>query len=107
MQRNVSSCVRFIVLVMPLFAAINIYSAPLTWFPGPPAGTAFSGAAGLFQSSLGNIIIGGDGNLLFPENLVVTNIYWNYLPEAADFYLDPGAVDEGDIILLYGGTDGT
>lgn len=107
MQRNVSSCLRLIVLLMPLFVVLNLISAPLTWFPGPPAGTVFSGAAGLFQSSLGNIIIGGDGNLLFPENLVVTNIYWSYLPGVTDAYLDAGAVDEGDTILLYGGTDGT
>jgi N-acetylneuraminic acid mutarotase len=107
MQRNVSSYMRLVVTAALLFIGINIYSAPLTWFPGPSLYTAFSGGASVSDSSLGNIVIGGDGNLLFPENLVATNSNWSFLPEFFDSYFGSAAVDEGDIILLYGGTDGT
>ncbi|HTY89090.1 MAG TPA: kelch repeat-containing protein [Candidatus Acidoferrum sp.] len=64
-------------------------------------------------SGLGNVLIGGDGfayyyyPLTFPENLTVTNLYWNYLPAIYSLNLAPGAVTRGGMIILYGGTDGT
>jgi hypothetical protein len=107
MQRSIFSCRRFAVVVALLFIGINSYSAPLTWFPGPSADGAFSGAAAVSDSTYGNIIIGGDG-IIYPENLVVSNNNWSILQMSVyPAYAGPGVVDQGDFILLFGGFDGS
>jgi hypothetical protein len=107
MQRSISSCLRFAVTAALLLIGINSYSAPLTWFPGPSADMAFSGAAAVSDSRLGNIVIGGDG-IVYPENLVVSNNNWSILQMPVyPAYAGPGVVDQGDFILLFGGSDGS
>jgi len=97
---------RCLVGVTWLLAGAGVEAAPLTWFPGPPVGSPFSGAATVAEASLGNILIGGD-NLVDPEYLVATNLYWGYLPQFWGFQIAAGAVATSDYIIVYGGTDGT
>jgi len=105
-------------LILATLAGLNccrlpISAAPLVWFPGPAVDPPFSGAATVTTSSLGNVLIGGDGfadyyyPLTYPENLIATNLNWNYLPPLYSLNLAPGAVAAGGMIILYGGTDGT
>ncbi|HKW30296.1 MAG TPA: kelch repeat-containing protein, partial [Verrucomicrobiae bacterium] len=88
-------------------------AAPLAWFPGPAVDPPFSGAATVATPGLGNVLIGGDGfayyyfPLTYPENLIATNLSWNFLPPLYSLNIAPGAVANGDLIIVYGGTDGT
>ncbi len=99
--------------IAPLYAGACLCAAPLTWFPGPTIDPPFSGAATAVFSGLGNVLIGGDGYsdyyypLTYPENLIATNQYWNYLSPLYSLNIAPGAVASGGMIILYGGTDGT
>src|SRR5882762_7252469 len=100
-------------LIAQLFAGASLSAAPLAWFPGPPVGPPFSGAATVVVSGLGNVLIGGDGYagyffpVTYPEYLIATNLNWSFLPQIYSFNIAPGAVANGDMIVLYGGTDGT
>ena len=99
--------------IAPMFVGAQLCAAPLTWFPGPSVDPPFSGAATIVVSGLGNVLIGGDGfayyyyPLTYPESLIATNQYWNYLPAIYSLNIAPGAVNSGGMIILYGGTDGT
>lgn len=99
--------VRGFVVCSALCLISNAISAsPLTWFPAPPLIEAASGAAAVVAPDKSNVLIGGDS--YSPESLAVTNSYWTamiglYSPTP----IAPGAVDTGDFIIVYGGTDGT
>ena len=96
-----------------LFVGANLSAAPLAWFPGPPVDPPFSGAATVVVSGLGNVLIGGDGYagyffpVTYPEYLIATNRNWSFLPPMYSLNIAPGAVANGDMIIVYGGTDGT
>ena len=88
-------------------------AAPLEWFPGPAVDPPLSGAATTFLRSLGNVLLGGDGYanyyypVTYPQSLAATNGHWNYLPPMYSLRIAPGAVANGGLIILYGGSDGT
>lgn len=90
-----------------MMVGLRVLAAPLTWFPGPPLRTQVSGAAALADSSLGNVLIGGDSYFNYPENLVVTNASWNILPALSGVRIGAGVGSGGDPIVVFGGTDGT
>ncbi len=107
---NISRLLRLPCLIGAiLFAAsTGSFAAPLAWFPGPSAISPLSGAATVVNSSLGNILIGGDGGYPYPEYLTATNQYWGVVPMPLySVNIAPGAVAQGGMIILYGGTDGT
>ncbi len=83
-----------------------LQAAPLTWFPGPAFGAPVSGAATIVARDKSNLIIGGD-SYYSVESLAATNLYWNYLPALYSIQIAPGALETGDFIVVYGGTDGT
>lgn len=80
-------------------------AGPLTWFPGPPLDWSLSGAATTAVPGLGNVLIGGDFSS-YPERLAAGNAYWTPLPAISSVRIAAGAVANGDLILVYGGTDG-
>lgn len=97
------------VLIGAAFLLMNIKGngAPLTWFPGPALISPMSGAAAVVDGSYGNVVIGGDG-YIYPEHLTVTNQYWQ--PLSVPLYgafIAAGAAANGDMITVYGGTDGS
>lgn len=97
-------------VIIALLMAASLKAAPLTWFPGPSLFEPLSGAAGLTVSGLGNLVIGGTSfypGESFPEYLVATNSYWSGLPPFYGVSIAGGAAANGDIIVVYGGTDGT
>jgi hypothetical protein len=63
-----------------------------------------SGAATVADRSLGNLVIGGDS--YYVESLVATNIYWTPLPAFYTTAIGAGAIANGGMIVLYGGSDG-
>lgn len=90
-----------------MMVGLRVLAAPLTWFPGPPLRTQVSGAAATTDSSLGNVLIGGDSYFNYPESLVVTNASWNILPALSGVRIGAGVGGGGDPIVVFGGTDGT
>jgi hypothetical protein len=96
---------RSLIQVMPLVVGTNLYAAPLTWFPGPALDWADSGAATVVDPRLGNVLIGGDYNP-YPLSLAVSNIYWTPLPAMFGTSIAAGAMNNGDFIIIFGGTDG-
>jgi hypothetical protein len=96
-----------------LFGVAGLRSAPLAWFPGPPLQPPMSGTATVVSPGLGNVLIGGDGfayydyPLTYPQSLLATNSAWMYLPAIYSLNIAPGAAANGDLIVVYGGTDGT
>ncbi len=98
------------VTIATLLIASGIGAAPLTWFPGPPLFEPLSGAASVAVPGRGNVVIGGTSYYSgesFPESLIATNSYWSGMAPLYSVNISPGAVSSGDIILVYGGTDGT
>ncbi len=95
-----SPCLIGVIILMTLTGA---FAAPLAWFPGPAVDPPFSGAATVVDGNLGNVIIGGDGYagydyaLTYPENLVATNQYWNYLPAIDTLQSPPGPWSPADL----------
>lgn len=85
---------------------MSLGAAPLTWFPGPQLDWSDSSAATVSDPLLGNVLIGGDYNP-YPLGLVVTNIYWTPLAAMPGISIAAGAMDSGDFIIVFGGTDGT
>ena len=101
---------RELIGLVPLFAGSAVCAAPLIWFPGPPLNFPISGAATLANSGLGNVLIGGESlgyPVGFPQSLTATNSTWTYQPAISSAHIAPGALDTGDTIVVYGGTDGT
>ena len=95
--------------VAPWFIGAGLYAAPLTWFPGPPLDAPLSAAAAVVYGG-NNLLIGGDayyGSGGYPESLAATNAYWTYLPALFGAPLAPGAIVNGGMIIVYGGSDGT
>ena len=88
-----------------LLLAGGLLAGPLTWFPGPPLDWSLSGAATTAVPGLGNVLIGGDFSS-YPERLAAGNAYWTPLPAISSVRIAAGAVANGDLILVYGGTDG-
>jgi hypothetical protein len=110
MKTTGSFALRRLAGMAPMFVHAALCAAPLTWFPGPSLDTPASGAATTIAGSLGNLVIGGTSYFSFesyPESLVATNIYWTPLPPIYSVRIAPGAVANGGIIVVYGGTDGT
>jgi hypothetical protein len=93
-------------LAASLFAGFSLQAAPLAWFPGPAIVVPDSGAATVTESSLGNILIGGD-SFYYAESLAVTNANWRIVAATPPSGIAAGAVAGGDYIYFYGGTDGT
>ena len=110
MKMNGSFLFRRLAGTAPLFIHAALSAAPLTWFPGPSLDTPVSGAATTVAGSLGNLVIGGTSDYYFesyPESLVATNIYWTPLPPMYNVRIAPGAVANGGMVVVFGGTDGT
>ncbi|MDB6065557.1 MAG: hypothetical protein JWR26_1765 [Pedosphaera sp.] len=102
--------IRKLIGVTPLIVGTSLYAAPPTWFPGPSLDTPISGAATSVISGGNNLLIGGDSwyyPYSYPQSLAATNIYWTYLSELYSVNIAPGAVANGGMIILYGGSDGT
>jgi Kelch motif len=101
---------RCLTRIAPLFFGASLVAAPLTWFPGPSLDAPISGAATTVIPGGDNLLIGGDSYYVFqsyPQSLGVTNVYWTYLPAMYGVRIAPGAVANGGIITVYGGSDGT
>jgi len=110
MKANRSFPFRCLTGIAPLFVGAGLCAAPLTWFPGPSLDTPISGAAATIVSGGNNLLIGGDSYYYpfsYPHSLAATNIYWTYLPAMYSVRIAPGAVANGDSIIVYGGSDGT
>ena len=93
-----------------MFVGSGLGAAPLTWFPGPALDTPLSGAATTVISGGTILLIAGDTPYYaqsFPQSLAATNIYWTYLPAMNGVRIAPGAVANGGMIIVYGGSDGT
>jgi len=93
-----------------LFVGAGLGAAPLAWFPGPALDTPLSGAATTVISGGNILLIGGDTayySQSYPQSLAATNIYWTYLPAMDGVRIAPGAVANGGMIIVYGGSDGT
>jgi Kelch motif len=106
MKTNGFSYLSFLIGAAPLLFNTGLSAAPLTWFPGPQLDWTVSGAATVVDSRLGNVLIGGDYNP-YPLGLVVSNIYWTPLSAMSGISIAAGAMDSGDFIIIFGGTDGT
>src|SRR6266404_1400568 len=113
MKTNCLLPLRCLVGVTPLTLASALCAAPLAWFPGPSLDPPMSGAATTVVSGLGNVLIGGDAYssyyypLTHPLSLAATNGFWTYLPALYSLNIASGAVANGGLIILFGGTDGT
>lgn len=69
-----------------------------------------SGAAATVASDGSVLLIGGDSYYYaqsYPQSLAATNNAWTYLPVLYSVRIAPGVVANGDMITLYGGSDGT
>ena len=87
----------------------GLWAAPLAWFPGPSLDNALSGAAAVIARG-NNLLIGGNSLEFpssYPQSLGATNAYWTYLPELSGVRIAPGAVANGGMVIVYGGSDGT
>ena len=110
LNHSPTTSVRYAVLIATLcLSCLNSPAAPLTWFPGPSLDPPISGAATCISSG-NNLLIGGDSDFSsesFPKELVATNLFWT--PEATMYgvQIACGAVANGGIITVYGGTDGS
>lgn len=85
------------------------WASPVTWFPSPPLYWPLSSAATTVVPGLGNVVIGGDAGA-YPLSLAVTNTSWAPMPSfgaVGSAGIAGGAVNSGDFIIVYGGTDGT
>ena len=91
--------------IVTLLAGVGAQAAPLTWFPGPSLGSPRSGSATALGSGGANLLIGGDSPVV--QELAATNSGWAYLPSFYSLAIAPGVVDNGDLLLVYGGSDGT
>jgi Kelch motif/Galactose oxidase, central domain len=101
---------RWLAGIAPLLVGASLSAAPLTWFPGPSLNAPLSGAATLVVSGGNNLLIGGDSYYVYqsyPQSLAATNSYWTYLPAMYGVRIAPGAVANGGMIIVYGGSDGT
>ena len=96
--------------IASLFIGPALGAAPLAWFPGPSLFEPVSGAASVAVAGRGNVVIGGRSYYSgesFPEYLIATNLYWSGMPPLYSVNIAAGAVASGDMIIVYGGTDGT
>ncbi len=103
MKTNHAFPFRGLTAIAPLFAGACLSAAPLTWFPGPSLDSPRSGAATTIASGGANLLIGGDSSAV--QELAATNLYWTYLLPFYGAALAPGAVANGDTIIVYGGSD--
>ena len=89
----------------PLFAGAGVCAAPLTWFPGPSLDAPRSGAATTVFSGGNNLLIGGDSSrgsrIGRHEHLLDLSAAVSVRRRRA------GAVANGGMIIVYGGSDGT
>ena len=56
------------------------------------------------------LLIGGDSYYAspsHPQSLGATNLYWTFMPPMSGVRIAPGAVANGGMIIVYGGSDGT
>lgn len=108
MNRNVAQCRPSWALTGLGLLMLNAsgWASPLTWFPGPPLYWPVSGAATVVVPGVGNVLLGGDSGA-YPISLAVTNANWAPLPALGSVVIAGGAVNSGDFIIVYGGTDGT
>jgi hypothetical protein len=90
--------------IVPLSVGAGLGAAPLTWFPGPSLDAPRSGAATTIASGGDNLLIGGDSSAV--QELAATNSGWTYRLPFYGAVLGPGAVANGDRIIVYGGSDG-
>ncbi|MDB6020878.1 MAG: hypothetical protein JWQ04_735 [Pedosphaera sp.] len=110
MKTNLAFYIRSLIGLIPFMFGASLWAAPLTWFPGPSLDTPISGAATTVISGGINLLIGGDSYYYpysYPQSLAATNVYWSYLPELFSVNIAPGAVANGGMIIVYGGSDGT
>jgi Galactose oxidase, central domain len=110
MKTNCPFLFQFLAGFTWLFIGSNLGAAPLTWFPGPSLDTPISGAATTVFSGGNNLLVGGDSYYSpysYPQSLAATNTYWSYLPQMYSVNIAAGAVANGGIIIVYGGSDGT
>lgn len=114
MKTKSAAYFRLLASLAPLLAGASLCAAPLTWFPGPTLDSPISSAATTVASGFGNVLIGGDSYydgygypISYLQNLIATNAYWGSLGALYSINIAPGAVANPDLILLYGGTDGT
>ena len=110
MKMKLSFSILGLTRIAPLFIGAALGAAPLTWFPGPPLDTPISGAATTTLPGGANLLIGGDSYYYpfsSPLSLGATDTFWTYQPALYSVRVSPGAVANGDITVLYGGSDGT
>ena len=92
-----------------MFAGAGLCAAPLAWSPGPSLNAPLSGAAALVSGG-NTLLIGGDSYYAspsYPQSLGATNLYWTSMPPMSGVRIAPGAVANGGMIIVYGGSDGT
>ena len=96
---------RLLVITLLLFLTDG-WAAPLTWFPGPSLDVPLSEAATTPTARYGNVLLGGDAGY-YIQGLVATNNYWSFLQPLQNVLLGPGAFANNDMMVVYGGSDGT
>ncbi|MBU6401034.1 MAG: hypothetical protein KGS61_11995, partial [Verrucomicrobia bacterium] len=79
----------------------------MTWFPGPSLSAPLSGAATTVAAGGRNLLIGGEPDPAYWQGLAATNFVWQALTALPGVGVAPGAVANGDTVILYGGSDGT
>ena len=89
-----------------LLIGVDLCAAPLTWFAAPSLDVPLSGAAAAIAPGLGNVLVGGDA-AYYLQSLIATNSYWSFLSPLQSVLIAPGAVADADMIIVYGGIDGT
>ena len=99
-------CLPHVMGVILLFAGVTLRAAPLTWFHGPSLDVPLSGAATTVAARLGNVLVGGDAGY-YLQILAATNNYWSFLQPLQNIQIAPGAIANSDMIIVYGGSDGT
>jgi hypothetical protein len=105
MNASHSFLLRCLTGISSLLIATGLDAAPLTWFPGPTLWDARSGSAAVLRSGGANLLIAGDSSTV--QALFATNSAWTYFSPFSDTRIAPGAVSEGGMIIVYGGSDGT
>ncbi len=104
-QTNLPFFIRCLTWTLPCLLGAGLNAAPLAWFPGPSLGSARSDAATVIASDGGNLLIAGDSPQV--QELLATSQYWNYGVAFYGTQIGAGAVGGGEMILVYGGTNGT
>jgi hypothetical protein len=106
MKPNLLLLLRTLTSTIPLLLSTSVSASPLSWFPGPALQVPVSGAATTVANGFGNVLVGGDSGS-YAQSLIATNNYWVGAFGIQNVAIAAGAVADSDMIIVYGGSDGT